>query len=51
VHLLPSFSSDLNLPESLLASKEVLSIPVHPSLTNRQLKFISSKMNQIALDL
>ena len=48
VHTLPSFKSNLNLPEALLASEEVLSLPVHPSLSKKELKTIFSTMNQIA---
>ena len=37
VHKLPSFNLDLILRETELATNEVLSLPVHPSLTKRQL--------------
>ncbi len=45
VHKLPSFRSRLILPETLRATKEVLSIPVHPSLSKKDLKRISSSVN------
>lgn len=41
-HRLPSFSSDLHLPETEIAAKTVLSLPVHPSLTNQDLKKIAA---------
>jgi len=36
-----------NLPEAELASKEVLSIPVHPSLEEKDLAFIVGKMREV----
>lgn len=37
VHKLPSFQSDLNLLQTQLATEQVLSLPVHPSLSKRDL--------------
>jgi perosamine synthetase len=37
VHKLPSFQSDLNLVQTQLATEQVLSLPVHPSLSKRNL--------------
>lgn len=37
VHKLPSFRSDLNLSQTQLATEQVLSLPVHPSLSKRDL--------------
>ena len=37
VHKLPSFQSDLNLMQTQLATEQVLSLPVHPSLSKRDL--------------
>jgi len=51
VHLLPAFSVGTILPETTLATQEVLSIPVHPSLTKRDLKIISKTMNKISESL
>jgi dTDP-4-amino-4,6-dideoxygalactose transaminase len=51
VHLLPAFSVGTILPETTLATQEVLSIPVHPSLTRRNLKVISKTMNKISESL
>jgi dTDP-4-amino-4,6-dideoxygalactose transaminase len=48
VHSLPAFSISKVLPETTLATDEVLSIPVHPSLTKRQLSRISDTMNMIS---
>ena len=41
VHRLPTFNSEIFLPETENAAREVVSIPVHPSLTRKELKKIS----------
>ena len=46
VHKLKTFNLNLNLPESELASKEVLSLPVRPGLSRKQLKKIVSVFNK-----
>jgi perosamine synthetase len=48
VHKLESFKFDLDLPETTRACKEVLSIPVHPSLSQAELEKIVSVINSIA---
>lgn len=48
VHRLPSFSHTFDLPETTRVSKEVLSIPVHPSLSQGDLEKIVSVVNSIA---
>lgn len=48
IHELPSFNLDLSLPQTSLATQEVLSIPVHPSLRKRDLEKIVSTVNAIA---
>jgi dTDP-4-amino-4,6-dideoxygalactose transaminase len=48
VHKLPSFDLSLNLQETLLATKEVLSLPVHPGLSRRDLNRIISTFNRIS---
>ena len=48
VHKLPSFNLDLILRETELATREVLSLPVHPSLTKRQLMRISDSFNKLS---
>jgi dTDP-4-amino-4,6-dideoxygalactose transaminase len=45
VHKLPSFNSPLDLPNTERATKEVLSIPVHPSLNKIQLDRIVRVFN------
>jgi len=45
VHKLPSFNKDLNLIETELAAKEVLSLPVHPGLSKKDLRKIVSVFN------
>jgi perosamine synthetase len=47
VHKLPSFDLDLILRETEMATKEVLSLPVHPSLTKRQLIRICDSFNKL----
>ncbi len=48
VHRLPSFDLSFDLPETTLACKEVLSIPVHPSLSQGELEKIVTTINVIA---
>ncbi len=47
VHRLPSFNSKIELPNTINASKEVLSLPIHPSLSKRQLRKIVDSFNKI----
>ena len=47
VHKLPSFDSELVLNQTYLATREVLSLPVHPSLTRRQLNKICTSFNML----
>lgn len=44
VHRLKPFQSALDLPETELACQQVVSIPVHPSLTSKELKTIISAL-------
>jgi len=48
VHELPSFGLAFDLPETTRATKEVLSIPVHPALSRGDLETIVSVINSIA---
>jgi perosamine synthetase len=48
VHQLPSFSHTFDLPETARATTQVLSIPVHPSLSQGDLETIVSVVNSIA---
>lgn len=48
VHRLPSFGLTLALPETERASREVLSLPVYPSLTDADLDRIATAVNEIA---
>jgi perosamine synthetase len=48
VHKLKSFGLKMELPETTRACKEVLSIPVHPSLSQGELETIVSVINSIA---
>ncbi|KGJ81774.1 aminotransferase DegT [Cryobacterium roopkundense] len=46
-HRLPSFQQALDLPETEAASQQVLSLPVHPSLTSNDLERIVSAVNKL----
>ena len=48
VHRLPSFDLDLELPETQRAAREVISLPVHPALTEEQLATIVLAVNAVA---
>jgi perosamine synthetase len=48
VHKLKSFGSRLNLPETYDACREVLSIPIHPTLSQTELEHIVSSVNAVA---
>jgi dTDP-4-amino-4,6-dideoxygalactose transaminase len=45
IHRLPSFGLDLDLPETERAAREVLSLPVHPALTETDLETIVAAVN------
>jgi dTDP-4-amino-4,6-dideoxygalactose transaminase len=47
-HRLPSFGLTLDLPETERAAREVLSLPVHPSLTAGDLERIVTAVNTLA---
>lgn len=47
-HRLPSFGLTMDLPETERAAKEVLSIPVHPALTQAELETVVEKINKVA---
>jgi len=49
VHQLPSFNHSYDLPETTLACKEVLSIPVHPSLSQENIEKIVTTINKVSL--
>lgn len=46
-HRLPSFNLTLDLPQTESASKEVLSLPVHPSLSSVDLEKIVTAINSL----
>ncbi len=48
VHALPSFGLDLDLPETAKAAREVISLPVHPSLSQADLETIVEAVNAVA---
>jgi dTDP-4-amino-4,6-dideoxygalactose transaminase len=47
VHKLPSFDSKIELFNTNTAAQEVLSLPVHPSLTKNQLRRIVDAFNRV----
>ena len=51
IHRLQSFNLTLDLPQTELLAKECVSLPVHPSLTQDELKTIVSAVNQVAASL
>lgn len=48
VHALPSFGLQLDLPATQEATKEVLSLPVHPQLSQEQLERIATAVSELA---
>lgn len=49
IHRLPSFKLSLDLPATEQAAREVLSLPVYPSLTDRELATIVEAVNAVAM--
>ena len=47
-HRLPAFGRDVDLPETERAAREVLSLPVYPSLTEAELVHIVESVNSVA---
>ena len=48
VHELPSFGLTIDLPETKRAAKEVISLPVHPALSEDDLETIALAVNAVA---
>ena len=48
VHRLPSFRSELDLPNTEIAASQALSLPVHPSLSQQELETIVEVVNAVA---
>lgn len=48
IHRLPSFQKTLDLPNTELVAHQVLSLPVYPSLKQRELEAIVSAVNAVA---
>lgn len=48
VHSLPSFGLSLDLPETERAAREVVSLPVHPALSQADLETIVTTVNEVA---
>jgi dTDP-4-amino-4,6-dideoxygalactose transaminase len=47
IHQLPSFREQVDLPRTELASREVVSLPIHPSLSKRDLMLIVDTVNRL----
>lgn len=47
-HQLPAFNRNLDLPETARAASEVLSLPVYPSLSQRDQEVIVAAVNEVA---
>jgi dTDP-4-amino-4,6-dideoxygalactose transaminase len=48
VHALPSFGLALDLPVTTRVASEVISLPVHPALTEQDLETIVTVVNDVA---
>lgn len=48
IHRLPSFGLSLDLPVTESVARECLSLPVHPSLSQRDLEMIAAAVNGVA---
>ncbi len=46
VHQLPAFNRALNLLETIKATQEVVSIPVHPKMKKRDLNYLAKSINE-----
>ena len=51
VHKLPSFALSLELPNTQFATEQVLSLPVHPSLSKKDLNRIADAVNLVGEEL
>lgn len=51
VHRLPSFAISLELPNTQYATEQLLSLPVHPSLSKKDLNRITDAVNQVGKKL
>ncbi|NBO27111.1 MAG: aminotransferase DegT, partial [Actinobacteria bacterium] len=47
-HRLPSYGLTMDMPETELAAKQALSLPVHPSLSQGDLEKIVEVVNAVA---
>lgn len=47
-HELPAFNRDLDLPQTSMAAKQVLSLPVYPSLSERDRDRVVAAVNEVA---
>jgi perosamine synthetase len=47
IHALPSFGLDLDLPETMRAAAEVLSLPVHPALSDDDVRTVVARVREV----
>lgn len=47
-HQLPAFNINLDLPETTRAASQVLSLPVYPSLSEKDREFVVTAVNEVA---
>ena len=48
IHRLPAFDRDLDLPSTEVAAAEVLSLPIHPGLSQKDLEVVATTVNEVA---
>ncbi|MEO6941864.1 MAG: DegT/DnrJ/EryC1/StrS family aminotransferase [Terrimesophilobacter sp.] len=48
IHRLPSFGLELDLPATELAARQVLSLPIYPTLSDAELETIATAVNEVA---
>ncbi len=51
VHRLPTFALDVDLPRTEAAAAQVISLPIHPSLTEQDLQDVAQAVNAVAEEL
>ena len=50
-HLLPAYGTDDDLPETARAAEEVLSLPIHPRLTDDEVERVISTVNEVVAEV
>ena len=47
VHKIPFYKSKINLPATDWAASHVLSLPIHPKVTSKNIEFIAKTISEI----